>query len=86
MCLIVHNSEHMCVAAYRRQRTHQIDMDMGLGETSRRHVNALNRRLHMSTLVLWQSRQLRAQALSSLFMPGHKNLNASRRWEPLIPG
>ena len=36
----------MCVAVYRRQRTHQVDMDMG--KTSRRHVNALNRQVHVS--------------------------------------
>ena len=37
---------HVCVAAYRRQRTHQVDMDVE--ETARRHVNALNRRAHMT--------------------------------------
>ena len=40
----------------------------------------------LATLVLWQSRQLEAQAPTSLFMPGHKNLDASRRQEPLTPG
>ena len=30
----IHHSEHVCVALYRRQRNHQVDIDVG--ETSRR--------------------------------------------------
>ena len=36
----------MCVATYRRQRTHLVDMDVE--ETLRRHVDALNRPAHVS--------------------------------------
>ena len=36
----------MCVAAYRRQRTHQVDMDVG--ETTRRHADVLIMQAHMS--------------------------------------
>ena len=36
----------------------------------------------LATLVLWQSRQLKAQAPMSLFTPGLKNLDASRGREP----
>ena len=37
------------VTAYRRQRAHQGDVDVG--ETARRHVDALNRQVHMSGLL-----------------------------------
>ena len=36
----------MCVAVYRRQRAHQVDMDMG--ETARRHAVVLNKQAQMS--------------------------------------
>ena len=42
----VHHSEHVCVATYRSQRTHQVNMDVG--EMPRRHVDALNRQAHVS--------------------------------------
>ena len=70
----VHHREYVSVARDRQRGAHQVDVDVR--KTAPGHIDATDRRAHVSRHH-GQSRQVRAQNPTSLFIPGHRNLESS---------